>query len=82
MTEEELNILIAHAHRRIEQLQKQIAEFEAMEGVRLDRALHKKELEDQGVAKAQLERELNHLRDQFEVEKNKMVSNIYISSTK
>lgn len=28
MTEEELNSLIAHAHRRIDQLQRQVAEYE------------------------------------------------------
>ena len=31
LTEDELNSLIAHAHRRIEQLQKQLAEQIAME---------------------------------------------------
>jgi coenzyme F420-reducing hydrogenase delta subunit len=35
LTEDELNSLIAHAHRRIEQLQKQLAEQIALEQVRV-----------------------------------------------
>ena len=33
MTEDELNSLIAHAHRRIEQIQKQLIEQQALEQV-------------------------------------------------
>lgn len=47
MTEEELNALIAHAHRRIEQLQRQLAAQQTLERQRGDEALkHQQELDD------------------------------------
>jgi mitofilin len=39
LTEDELNSLIAHAHRRIEQLQKQLAEQIALEQVRIQQSM-------------------------------------------
>ena len=73
MTEEELNLLIAHAHRRIEQLQHQLAEQQAMEGLRMEKSLHKQQLEDLRLADDRVGREMTHLKAQFEVEKKRMV---------
>ena len=50
LTEEELNALIAHAHRRVEQLQRQLAEQMAMETQRLEKALLQQKSEDEPVS--------------------------------
>ena len=73
MTEEELNSLIAHAHRRIEQLQDQLAEQQALEQQRLNKALEIQRLEDKRMTEEEVKREQERLMDDFEVEKSKQV---------
>lgn len=46
MTEEELNALIGHAHKRIDQLQNRLAEQEALEEVRITAAVDRQKEED------------------------------------
>ncbi|XP_054765713.2 MICOS complex subunit Mic60-like [Lytechinus pictus] len=58
LTEEELNALIAHAHRRVYQLQKELAEQQAMEQKRLAVAMEKQKEEDEGVTKSKVAVEL------------------------
>ena len=58
MTEEELNALIAHAHRRVYQLQRELAEQRAMDQQRLGAALEKQVEEDDSVAKSRIRAEL------------------------
>lgn len=77
LTEEELNALIAHAHRRIEQLQKQIAEQLAMERQRLGAALEAQRQEDLKIANAAVAEERQRLREEFEADKSKLVSDQY-----
>ncbi|XP_055881014.1 MICOS complex subunit MIC60-like isoform X2 [Biomphalaria glabrata] len=72
LTEDELNALIAHAHRRIEQLQKQIAEQLAMERQRLSLALEAQRQEDLKITKAAVAEEHLRLQEEFDVEKQKM----------
>ena len=59
MTEDELNSLIAHAHRRIEQLQRQLAEQQAMEQERMAQVLNKQRTEDRGISESEINRELD-----------------------
>ncbi|XP_030841188.1 MICOS complex subunit MIC60 [Strongylocentrotus purpuratus] len=58
LTEEELNALIAHAHRRVYQLQKGLAEQQAMEQKRLAAAMEVQKEEDEGVTKSKVMVEL------------------------
>ncbi|XP_076468715.1 MICOS complex subunit MIC60-1-like [Babylonia areolata] len=71
LTEEELNALIAHAHRRIEQLQRQLAEQMAMEAHRVEKALKQQQLEDAKLALQQVAAEAERLGEEFIVEKDK-----------
>ncbi|WAR21966.1 MIC60-like protein [Mya arenaria] len=52
LTEEELNVLIAHAHRRIEQLQRQLAQYEASQNQRLQQSLSDQRDEDELITQA------------------------------
>ncbi|XP_071491565.1 MICOS complex subunit MIC60-like [Diadema antillarum] len=54
LTEEELNSLIAHAHRRVYQLQRALAEQQAMEQQRLAEAVAKAHEADQEVVKSKI----------------------------
>ncbi|CAL1533798.1 unnamed protein product [Lymnaea stagnalis] len=72
LTEDELNALIAHAHRRIEQLQRQIAEQLAMERQRLSVALEAQRQEDLHITDSAVAEERSRLQEEFDVEKQKM----------
>lgn len=71
LTEDELNSLIAHAHRRIEQLQKQLAEQIAMEQQRIEKALEEKGYEDEKLADNRLAMERDKLQAEIELSKEK-----------
>lgn len=71
MSEEELNSLIAHAHRRIEQLQKQLAEQTALEQKRVRESLEQQQKEDEKVATQKVADEAEKLRNEFLIEKEK-----------
>ncbi|GFS17552.1 MICOS complex subunit MIC60 [Elysia marginata] len=72
LSEDELNALIAHAHRRIEQLQKQIAEHLAMERQRLNTALETQRQEDIHLTNSAVLDERVRLKQEFDVEQQKM----------
>jgi len=72
LSEDELNSLIAHAHRRIEQLQRQIAEQQALEQTRLEAALTRQQEEDEKLGDKRVQREQEKLKAQFEIEKEKL----------
>ena len=77
MSEDELNALIAHAHRRIEQLQKQLAEQMSMERQRLTQALELQKSEDVENTLATVADQQLRLQNEFEAEKHKMVCLFY-----
>lgn len=72
LTEDELNALIAHAHRRIEQLQKQLAEQNALERVRLAVALEAQRGEDNTIALAAVADERSRSQMEFESDKHRL----------
>ncbi|RUS78484.1 hypothetical protein EGW08_013772 [Elysia chlorotica] len=72
LSEDELNALIAHAHRRIEQLQKQVAEHLAMERQRLKTALETQRQEDVHLTNSAVLDERARLKQEFDVEQQKM----------
>jgi mitofilin len=75
LTKSELNSLIAHAHRRVDQLQRQLVEQLAMEPLRAEAALESQRQEDERLADKQIEleqqkaaAELKSLREAWEIE--------------
>lgn len=74
LTEEELNSLIAHAYRRIEQLQKQLVSNQEAEQERLNQALQRQREEDDRLAAERLAREREHLAASVNVTRHKWVS--------
>lgn len=74
MSEDELNSLIAHAHARIDQLQKQLAKQVALEQERFQDAVRAQRDEDAKLAREGTEEEIRHLKNQFALEKEIMVS--------
>ncbi|CAL1269703.1 unnamed protein product [Larinioides sclopetarius] len=82
-SESDLNLLIAHAHRRIEQLQKQLAKQQVTEKIRVDEAVRLQKMKDERFADSKIEAELErrnvdlesaiaervaHLKEDFENE--------------
>ncbi|XP_071946968.1 MICOS complex subunit Mic60-like isoform X2 [Antedon mediterranea] len=76
LSESELNSLIAHAHRRIEQLQKQLVEQQVLEQTRLKEALVKKQEEDEEKAKDVVMAELERQRAELEIELHKKLQQL------
>lgn len=74
LTEEELNSLIAHAHRRIEQLQKQLAEQIALEQQRIQQALEQQIQEDDRLSDQRVANEQQKLKNEFVIQKEKWES--------
>lgn len=71
LTEEELNSLIAHAHRRIEQLQNQLAKQIALEQQRIQDALEQQRQEDDKLADQKVSSEQQRLKDDFMLQKDR-----------
>lgn len=67
LTEEQLNSLIAHAHRRIEQLQRRLDDHQKGEQARLDVALEKQRQLDEKLAEERLKHEEEILKASFEL---------------
>ncbi|XP_028272106.1 MICOS complex subunit MIC60 [Parambassis ranga] len=83
LSADDLNALIAHAHRRIDQLNRELAEQRVREQIHIDAALEQQKLEDQkaldkavgtalqhvkGEARLEQERKLAELREVMEAE--------------
>ncbi|XP_070540808.1 MICOS complex subunit MIC60-like [Ptychodera flava] len=76
LTEDELNSLIAHAHRRVEQLQKQLAEQQTREQQRVSSALEKQKEEDRRAADERVARELEKQRRDLLFKQHKDMANL------
>jgi len=74
LSEEELNALIAHAHRRIDQLQRQLAEQLASEQLRIDAALEKQQEADEKLLEDRIKQEREKLERDFLLTKDQWVS--------
>jgi len=79
LTTAELNSLIAHAHRRVDQLQRQLVEQMAMEPLRADTALENQRSEDDRLTDEEIERERQKASAELNVLKEAWV--LYIIST-
>ncbi|XP_045615808.1 MICOS complex subunit Mic60 isoform X2 [Procambarus clarkii] len=73
LTPDELNLLIAHAHRKVLQLQKQVASQQTLEHDRFKEALSNQREEDMKLLEAKIDAELDRQKQKLEVEyKRKM----------
>lgn len=75
LSEQELNSLIAHAHRRIEQLQHQLANHLALEKERIQQALESQRQADESVCDRRIQDEAQKIRNSTDLEKQKWVKN-------
>jgi len=73
LTADELNSLIAHAHRRIEQLEKQLAEQQTAEQQRVNVTLSQLREENQSLAEERLTHEKEQMRAELEMLKRQWV---------
>ncbi|XP_054722240.1 MICOS complex subunit MIC60-like isoform X2 [Uloborus diversus] len=88
LTDSDLNLLIAHAHRRIEQLQKKLAKQQVSEKLKVDQAVHQQKMEDEKLVEFKVESEIGKrqmdletavanrvaaLKDNFEIELRKQL---------
>ncbi|XP_013785078.1 MICOS complex subunit MIC60-like [Limulus polyphemus] len=76
LTEEELNFLIAHAHRRVEQLQRRLAKQMVTEQERIQKAMEKQQEEDSKVTDARVSVELANQQRELEISYQKDVNNL------
>ncbi|KAM9295468.1 MICOS complex subunit MIC60 isoform 2-T2 [Morus bassanus] len=76
LSTDDLNSLIAHAHRRIDQLNKQLAEQRVREQQHIESALEKQKLEDKKVFEAAVAKALEHHKSEIEIEQEKKVEEV------
>jgi len=73
LSEAELNLLIAYAHRWIMQLQRQLAEYQLLEEQHLNDALLQQKLEDEGVAQKEIRDALEDQKSDLSLEKERSI---------
>ncbi|XP_074948235.1 MICOS complex subunit MIC60 isoform X2 [Phalacrocorax aristotelis] len=76
LSTDDLNSLIAHAHRRIDQLNKELAEQRVREQQHIDSALEKQKLEDKKAFEAAVAKALEHHKSEIEIEQEKKVEEV------
>ncbi|KAJ8015166.1 hypothetical protein DPEC_G00023320 [Dallia pectoralis] len=73
LTQDDLNSLIAHAHRRIDQLNRELAEHRVREQIHIETALEQQRLEDKKSLEVAVSTALEHNREQMRLELEKKV---------
>ncbi|NXU76436.1 MIC60 protein, partial [Oreotrochilus melanogaster] len=73
LSTDDLNSLIAHAHRRIDQLNKELAEQRVREQQHIETALEKQKLEDKKAFEAAVAKALERHKSEIELEQEKKV---------
>ncbi|XP_076067930.1 inner membrane mitochondrial protein mitofilin isoform X3 [Oratosquilla oratoria] len=76
LTKDELNLLIAHAHRRVMQLQNQLAKMQTLEHERFKEALLKQREEDNVILEAKIKASLCKQEQQLELEYKKKIKQL------
>ncbi|KAM7021447.1 MICOS complex subunit MIC60 isoform 2-T2 [Passerculus sandwichensis] len=76
LSTDDLNSLIAHAHRRIEQLNRELAEQRVREQQHIEAALHKQKLEDKKAFEAAVAKALERHKSEIELEQEKKVEEV------
>ncbi|XP_053314117.1 MICOS complex subunit MIC60 isoform X2 [Spea bombifrons] len=76
LSTDDLNSLIAHAHRRIDQLHKQLAEYRVREQQHIEAALENQKLEDKKALEMAVSKALEHYRSEIQLEQDKKVEEV------
>ncbi|NXX93082.1 MIC60 protein, partial [Centropus bengalensis] len=76
LSTDDLNSLIAHAHRRIDQLNRELAEQRVREQQHIETALEKQKLEDKKAFEAAVAKALERHKSQIEMEQEKKVEEV------
>jgi len=71
LTADDLNSLIAHAHRRIDQLNREMAEQRVREQIHIEQALEQQKLEDQKMLEQAVGTALEHSREEARLEQER-----------
>ncbi|XP_042856036.1 MICOS complex subunit MIC60-like isoform X2 [Penaeus japonicus] len=76
LTRDELNLLIAHAHRKVLQLQNQLARLQTLEHDRFKEALNKQRDDDAGLLEAKINASLEKQKQHLDVEFKRKVAQL------
>ncbi|XP_026186051.1 MICOS complex subunit MIC60 isoform X2 [Mastacembelus armatus] len=71
---DDLNALIAHAHRRIDQLNRELAAHRVREQIHIDAALEQQKLEDQKALEKAVNSALQHIKEESRLEQERKLS--------
>ncbi|XP_068957169.1 MICOS complex subunit MIC60 isoform X2 [Petaurus breviceps papuanus] len=76
LSTDDLNSLIAHAHRRIDQLNRELAEQKVREQQHIEAALEKRKLEDEKTFESAVAKALEHHRSEIQLEQDRRVEEV------
>ncbi|XP_039975597.1 MICOS complex subunit MIC60 isoform X2 [Xiphias gladius] len=76
LSADDLNALIAHAHRRIDQLNQELAEQRVREQIHIDAALEQQKLEDQKALEKAVTTTLQHVKEEARLEQERKLSEL------
>lgn len=73
LSTDDLNSLIAHAHRRIDQLNSELADQRVREQQHIEAALEKQKLEDKRALETAVAKALEHRKSEIQIDQDKKV---------
>ncbi|XP_030001133.1 MICOS complex subunit MIC60 isoform X2 [Sphaeramia orbicularis] len=76
LSPDDLNALIAHAHRRIDQLNRELAEQRVREQIHIDSALEQQKLEDQKALDKAVNIAVHHIKEEARLEQERKLSEL------
>ncbi|RVE67570.1 hypothetical protein OJAV_G00104320 [Oryzias javanicus] len=76
LSTDDLNALIAHAHRRIDQLNRELAEQRVREQIHIDVALQQQKLEDQRALENAVSSSLQHVKEEARLEQERKMNEL------
>ncbi|XP_070692719.1 MICOS complex subunit MIC60 [Pempheris klunzingeri] len=76
LSADDLNALIAHAHRRIDQLNRELAEQRVREQIHIDTALEQQKLEDQKAQEKAVNTALQHIKEDARLEQERKLAEL------
>ncbi|XP_029296834.1 MICOS complex subunit MIC60 isoform X2 [Cottoperca gobio] len=76
LSADDLNSLIAHAHRRIDQLNRELAEQRVREQIHIDASLEQQKLEDQKALEKAVGTALQHVKEEARLEQERKLSEL------
>ncbi|KAI3352101.1 hypothetical protein L3Q82_020922 [Scortum barcoo] len=76
LSTDDLNALIAHAHRRIDQLNRELAEQRVREQIHIEAALEQQKLEDQKALEKAVNTSLQHIKEEARLEQERKLSEL------